>query len=140
MEDHTPESLTAARKLRRKMSLPEGLLWQRLRQRPMGLKFRNQHPLEKMVVDFYCASRRLVVEIDGISHGMGDNPARDLRRDAFLRSLGYEVLRILASNVLKDPVGVAESIVSLCLDRPPPSALRAATSPKGGDSFSGAPH
>ena len=140
MEDHTPESLTAARKLRRKMSLPEGLLWQRLRQRPMGLKFRNQHPLEKRVVDFYCASRRLVVEIDGISHGMGDNPARDLRRDAFLRALGYEVLRILASNVLKDPVGVAESIVSLCLDRPPPSALRAATSPKGGDSFSGAPH
>ena len=137
MEDHTPESLTAARKLRRKMSLPEGLLWQQLRQRPMGLKFRNQHPLEKLVVDFYCANRRLVVEIDGISHGMGDNPARDLRRDAFSRSLGYEVLRILASDVLRDPVGVAESIVLLCLDRPPPSALRAATSPNGGDSFSG---
>ena len=138
MEDHTPEALTAARKLRRKMSLPEGLLWQQLRQRPVGLKFRNQHPLEKMVVDFYCASRRLVIEIDGISHGMGDNPERDLRRDAFLRSHGYQVVQILASDVLKDPACVAESIIALCLDVPPPSALRAATSPKGEDSFSGA--
>ena len=99
MEDHTSEALTAARKLRRKMSLPEGLLWQQLRQRPMGLKFRNQHPLEKMVVDFYCASSRLVIEIDGIAHDMGDNPERDLRRDAFLRSLGYQVVRILASDI-----------------------------------------
>ena len=134
MEDHTPESLTAARKLRRKMSLPEGLLWQQLRQRPMGLKFRNQHPLEKMVVDFYCASRRLVVEIDGISHGMGDNPERDLRRNSFLRSLGYRVLRILATEVLRDPAEIAASIVALCNDIPPPSALRAATSPRGGES------
>ena len=134
MEDHTPESLTAARKLRRKMSLPEGLLWQQLRQQPMGLKFRNQHPVEKMVVDFYCASKRLIIEIDGIAHDMGDNPARDLRRDAFLRAHGYQVVRILASDVLKDPAGVAGSLVSLCLDRPPPSALHAATSPKGGDS------
>ena len=137
MEDHTEEALTAARNLRREMSLPEGLLWQQLRQRPTGLKFRNQHPVEKLVVDFYCASRRLVIEIDGISHAMGDNPERDLRRDAFLRSLGYHVVRILASDVLKDPAGVAESIIALCPDVPPPSALRAATSPKGGDSFSG---
>jgi very-short-patch-repair endonuclease len=134
LEDHTPESLTAARKLRRKMSLPEGLLWQQLRQRSMGLKFRNQHPVEKMVVDFYCAKKRLIVEIDGIVHDMGDNPARDLRRDAFLRSLGYQIVRILASDVLRDPAGVAESIVSLCHAGPPPSALRAATSPNGGDS------
>jgi very-short-patch-repair endonuclease len=134
MEDHAPESLTAARKLRRKMSLPEGLLWQQLRQRPMGLKFRNQHPIEKMVVDFYCAQKRLIVEVDGIVHDMGDNQARDLRRDAFLRSLGYQIVRILASDVLRDPAEVADAIVKLCLDIPPPSALRAATSPRGGDS------
>lgn len=137
MEDHTPEALRSARKLRREMSLPEGLLWQQLRQRPMGLKFRNQHPLEKLVVDFYCASKRLIIEIDGIAHDMGDNPARDQKRDAFLRSLGYLVVRILASDVLRDPAEVAESIISLCIAKPPPSALCAATSPKGGDSFFG---
>ncbi|WP_068072835.1 endonuclease domain-containing protein [Novosphingobium lentum] len=134
MQTHSPEALTAARKLRRQMSLPEGLLWQQLRMRPAGLKFRNQHPVAGMVVDFYCASRQLVVEIDGISHDMGDNPVRDLRRDAFLQSLGYRVVRILAADVLRDPADVAASIVSLCSDIPPPSALRAATSPKGGDS------
>ena len=135
MEDHTPASLDAARNLRRKMSLPEGLLWQQLRQRPMGLKFRNQHPIGSMVVDFYCASSRLVIEVDGISHGMGDQPERDQRRDSWLRSQGFNVVRVLASDVLNDPVAVAQSLVSLCAAKPPPSALRAATSPKGGDSF-----
>ena len=137
MEDHTSDALCSARKLRRKMSLPEGLLWQTLRQRPMGLKFRNQHPIANIVVDFYCASRRVVIEIDGISHDMGANPGRDLRRDAFLRSRGYQVVRILAADVLRSPAEVAQSIVALCNATPPPSALRAATSPNGGDSFSG---
>ena len=135
MEDHTPDALASARKLRRRMSLPEGLLWQQLRRRPSGFKFRNQHPVSRMVVDFYCAEARLVVEIDGIAHAMGDNPQRDEARDAVLRSLGFAVLRIPAADVLKDPEAVANSIVAKCGVVPPPSALRAATSPRGGDSF-----
>ncbi len=135
MEDHTPKSLANARKLRRKMSLPEGLLWQQLRQRPMGVKFRNQHSVGGVVVDFYCAQSRLVIEIDGISHDMGDRPERDFRRDGWLRSQGFEVVRIPAADVLHDPSAVAASLVSLCLASPPPSALRAATSPRGGDSL-----
>ena len=135
MEDHTTEALEAARKLRKQMSLPEALLWQHLRQRPMRLKFRNQHPIGNMVVDFYCARSKLVIEIDGISHSMGENPDRDARRDAKLRSLGLEVLRIPASDVLRDPAEVAESIVAICTSVPPPSALRAATSPTGGGSL-----
>ena len=134
MENHTAAALQSARTLRRKMTLPEGLLWQQLRQRPMGLKFRSQHPIGNLVVDFYCASHRLVVEVDGIAHDMGDNPARDLRRDVWLRSQGFHVVRIPASEVLRSPVAAAQSLVSLCSAEPPPSALRAATSPKGGDS------
>ncbi|MBU6268188.1 MAG: DUF559 domain-containing protein [Sphingomonadales bacterium] len=117
------------------MSLPEGLLWRHLRQRPMGVKFRKQHPIGNVVVDFFCAQARLVIEIDGISHDMGERSVRDRRRDAWLHSQGYEVVRVPASDVLRDPAAVAASLVTLCLDRPPPSALRAATSPKGGDSF-----
>jgi len=134
VEDHTSESLERARKQRRAMSLPEGLLWNYLRQRPLGVKFRNHHPIGKLVVDFYCASRRLVIEIDGISHDLGDNPERDLRRDAWLRSEGFEIIRILATDVLRDPAEVAESLALLCAS-PPPSALRAAASPRGGDSI-----
>jgi very-short-patch-repair endonuclease len=134
VEEHTPESLAAARKQRRKMTLPEGLLWELLRQRPLGIKFRNHHPIGNLVVDFYCAGKRLVIEIDGIAHDMGDNPAHDQRRDAWLRSQGFEVMRIPATEVLRDPAEVAESLALLCSAHPPPSALRAATSPKGGES------
>ncbi|WP_225206396.1 endonuclease domain-containing protein [Novosphingobium huizhouense] len=135
MEDHTPEALASARRLRRLMSLPEGLLWQQLRRRPMGFKFRNQHPVSRMVVDFYCAQARLVIEIDGIAHSMGDNPDHDEVRDSVLRSRGFAVMRIAAAEVLRDPEAVANSIVAQCGKVPPPSALRAATSPRGGDSF-----
>ena len=135
MENHTPKSLASARKQRREMSLPEGLLWQLLRQRPLGVKFRNHHPIGNLVVDFYCASRRLVIEIDGIAHAMGDNPERDRRRDAWLRSEGFDVVRIPATDVLRDPAEVAESLAVLCSAGPPPSAAcAAATSPRGGES------
>lgn len=117
------------------MTLPEGLLWQQLRQRPLGVKFRNHHPIGNLVVDFYCASCRLVIEIDGIAHDMGDNPERDRRRDAWLRSEGFELMRIPATEVLRDPAQVAASLAMLCAANPPPSAAgAAATSPRGGDS------
>ena len=135
MRDHTPRSLSNARKQRLEMSLPEALLWRCLKQRPLGIKFRNHHPIGNLVVDFYCASSRLVIGIDGISHEMGDNPERDQRRDVWLRSEGFRVIRIPATDVLHDPASVAESLAQLCAANPPPSALHAATSPRGGDSL-----
>jgi very-short-patch-repair endonuclease len=59
------ETVLRARALRRSMTLPEGMLWQVLRKRPEGYKFRNQHPIGRCVVDFYCAATRLVIEVDG---------------------------------------------------------------------------
>ena len=135
MYGHTEGAVKRARALRRQMSLPEALLWRLLKARPMGLKFRNQHPLGDYVVDFYCHIAKTVIEIDGISHQMGNQPQFDERRDASLRLLGFRVVRILATDVLKDPDEVAASIVAHCNDIPPPSALRAATSPRGGDSL-----
>ncbi len=136
MYDHASGTVQRARKQRREMSLPEALLWRLLKSKPMGVKFRNHHPLGDYVVDFLCYAARTVFEIDGISHDMGDQPEFDLQRDLELKTLGYKIVRIAASDVLRDPEAVAESMVSYCLDRPPPSALRAATSPKGGG-FSG---
>jgi len=57
-----------AREFRRSPTLPESLLWQHLRQRPHGLKFRRQHPFGPFIADFYCPAARLVVEVDGGSH------------------------------------------------------------------------
>jgi very-short-patch-repair endonuclease len=82
-----------------------------LRQRPDGLKFRKQHPFERCTVDFYCPAVRLVVEIDGESHSMGDRPVRDARRDAWLREKGLKIIRFDAADVMND----LESVVSAIL-------------------------
>lgn len=92
-------------------SLPEAYLWQVLRRRPDGLKFRRQHPFEHYTADFYCAAAKLVVEIDGASHGMGDNPGRDAQRDASMRKEGLQVLRFNADDVMKDAESVLTAIV-----------------------------
>jgi len=95
------------------MSLPEVLLWQRLKGSPQGLRFRKQHPIGAYRADFYCAQSRLVIEVDGIAHDMGDRPAHDAVRTASLEQQGYQVLRIPAQDVLKNVGDVADAIVSL---------------------------
>ena len=96
------------------MSLTELLLWNQLRKCPHGVRFRRQHPVGDYVLDFYCAKARTAFEIDGIAHDMADRPDRDLRRDAWLNGLGIEVVRIPASEVLRAPEEIAESIVRYC--------------------------
>jgi len=53
----------------------------------------------------------LVVEVDGDSHGMGDNPARDRRRDAWLRDQGLRVIRFDAGDVMRDVESVVTAIL-----------------------------
>ena len=124
-----------AKRLRREMSLPEVLLWRNLRGSPQGVRFRNQHPADVYVLDFFCARANLAIEIDGLAHDMGDRPQRDEQRDAWLQDYRIDTVRLPASEVLRDPVAVAESIVALALSRieafgkTRPSSLRDATSP-----------
>jgi very-short-patch-repair endonuclease len=95
------------------MSLPEILLWQRLKGSPMGIRFRKQHPIDPYVVDFYAPAANLVIEIDGEAHDRGDRPARDERRDARRTAQGYRLIRIAARSVLANADEVAESILAL---------------------------
>ncbi|ODT85321.1 endonuclease domain-containing protein [Phenylobacterium sp. SCN 70-31] len=107
-----------ARKLRRGLSLPETLIWTRIRGRGPGRPaYRRQHPIHPYILDFYCAAARLCVEIDGQGHGFGDRPARDERRDAFLRSRGIEVVRIPAASALDDPEAVAGWMLEMARER-----------------------
>lgn len=106
--------LTVARNLRREMALPEVLLWNLLRKSPDGVHFRRQHPVGDYVLDFFCAKPRIAFEIDGISHDMGDQVQRDVKRDAWLETQGIEVVRIPAAEVLKSPDAIAEAIVQYC--------------------------
>ena len=103
-----------ARSLRRAMSPPEVILWSLLRKRPAGVKFRRQHPVGGYVLDFYCPAARLCVEVDGIAHEMGDNPERDAARDAWLEGAGIRVARIAAGEVMRNPEGVLQDVLSKC--------------------------
>ena len=110
---HGPKSTQRrAKSLRSEMSLPEVLLWQALRTRPGGLKFRRQHPAGRYVLDFICASLRLAVEIDGEAHNRDERSVQDGKRDAQLRAQGVRVLRVPASDVLADVGGVVERILA----------------------------
>ncbi len=105
--DIAPKGKSAAirqsRQLRREMSLPEVLLWQELRKRPCGLKFRRQRPTgEALSLDFYCIDAKLAIEVDGEAHGRADRPIRDVARDAWLASQGIATLRIPAREILQD--------------------------------------
>jgi very-short-patch-repair endonuclease len=99
-----------ARSLRRAMTLPEILLWQALRTRPGGLKFRRQHPSGAYILDFFCSDARLAIEVDGEAHGRGDRPLRDEARDVWFASAGIETLRIPAGEILDDLQAVLRHI------------------------------
>lgn len=107
-------NVAKARALRKTMTLPEVLLWNLLRRNPDGIHFRRQHEIGEFVLDFYCASAKLCIEVDGIAHDMGDRPVRDEARDARLTKQGIEVVRIPADEVLKSPEEVAEMLVRHC--------------------------
>jgi very-short-patch-repair endonuclease len=115
------------------MSLPEVMLWKTLRGREEGKPvFRRQHPLGPYVLDFFCARARLCIEVDGGAHSFGDRPAADARRDAYLRSLGIDVVRCAAAEVIGDAYGVATGLIQLAHDRIAPSTTSWSPSPASG--------
>jgi very-short-patch-repair endonuclease len=101
-----------ARSLRKTMSLPEVMLWTRLRGRaPDRPTFRRQHPIGTVIVDFYCPSARLAVEVDGATHYEGTRSERDAARDLWLERQGVDVVRIPAVEVYRDAAAVADRIL-----------------------------
>jgi very-short-patch-repair endonuclease len=132
------KTVERARALRREMTRPELRLWQFLRTRPEGFKFRRQHPVGPYVLDFYCAHAMLAVEVDGAAHDMGENPQRDERRDAWLAEQGVRTLRIPAVEIFDDLEAAATAILTECRRRggispPPPSGRSPSPSGDGED-------
>ena len=92
-----------ARELRRKLTLPEVILWNAIRARKLnGARFRRQHPIGPYILDFYCDQAKLAVEIDGAVHDHPDQIGHDQRRTAWLEAQGVAVFRIPAREVLGD--------------------------------------
>jgi very-short-patch-repair endonuclease len=86
-------------------------LWVRLKGRQLdGYQFRRQHPVGPYILDFYCEAARLAVEVDGYSHEVGDAPAYDARRDAWLLEHGITTLRI-GDELAKRPNDAAATVL-----------------------------
>ncbi len=111
-----PQGLRGRSKtLRREMTPPERKLWTALRNDQTGFTFRRQHPIGRYIADFYSRDAQLVVEVDGaLAHSSEEALAHDQARDAYLRGLGLEVLRVPAREVLSNLEGVYETIRHAC--------------------------
>jgi very-short-patch-repair endonuclease len=104
-----------ARELRKNSTAAERLLWNSLRAGQVaGLKFRRQQPVGHYVVDFFCASKRLVIELDGQSHE--DKAHYDASRQHYLESQGLQVIRFYNDEILNDMGGVLEKILAFCAE------------------------
>jgi very-short-patch-repair endonuclease len=116
-----------AQKLRRNMTDAEKRLtdaekrlWSQLRSKQLfGMKFRRQHPIGPFIVDFVCLEKKHVIEVDGGQHSKGSD--KDLKRDEWLASEGYKVLRYWNDDVLKETKSVLEDVLSKIGDHPPPT-------------------
>ncbi len=99
-------------KLRQDMPAPELVLWQKLRGRQLGVKFRRQYAAGNYILDFYAPEIQLAIEIDGESH-FEDVRAqeRDRFRDQVLTEHGIRVLRFINPDVMQNPEGVVERIL-----------------------------
>jgi very-short-patch-repair endonuclease len=108
----------------------EHRVWQMLRaHRFSGYKFRRQVPIDLYIADFVCFAARLIIELDGGQHA---GSATDSKRDAFLHSQGFRVIRIWNNHVFENEEGVAEVIFSALRSPPLPNP-----SPARGEGLNG---
>jgi very-short-patch-repair endonuclease len=95
------------RKLRKAGILHEVLLWRQLKSKRLnGLDFTRQKVIGKYIVDFYNASNKIVIEVDGCSHDNEKRQNKDADRDKYLKSLGLKIIRVSAKDVLQNLDGV----------------------------------
>ena len=92
---------TCARLLRKNMTTSEKVLWDFLKKKPYGFKFRRQHAIGMYVVDFYCHSLKLVIEVDGSIHDLEENKFNDKCREKSLEEEGIRVIRFKNQEVMK---------------------------------------
>lgn len=101
----------AAKRLRKEPTHAEEVLWNFLKQRPLGYKFRRQHPISNYVVDFFCVSANVAIEIDGSIHDIEEVKIRDKERQKILNEKGIKVIRFKNEEVVVAPDMVTKAIV-----------------------------
>jgi very-short-patch-repair endonuclease len=103
-------SIAKARALRRTMTRTEKEFWSLVRNDHLGVKFRRQVPIGPYIVDFFCFSAKLAVELDGSQHYTKEGKGYDFHRDQFLKAYGVTVLRFSNKEFSDNQGGVMKII------------------------------
>jgi very-short-patch-repair endonuclease len=107
----SPQIFRQADELRWNMTKAEKLLWDRLKEKKLnGYKFRRQHPILRFIVDFYCHSENLVIELDGEVHNDEFQNQYDEERTKVLVESGLKVIRFKNEEVFDEIENVIEEI------------------------------
>lgn len=102
---YNPKLKEKARELRKRMTLSERMLWNRLKSRQMhDLQLMRQKPIDEFIVDFYCSKLKLIIEIDGVTHN--DKQKYDQKRQQKLEKMGFAFLRFEDHYVVENIDGV----------------------------------
>lgn len=109
-----------SQKLRREMTEEEKKLWYGFLKN-LPVRVHRQKVIGKYIVDFYCATNRIVIEIDGSQHYEEEGLVKDGERDGFLKSLGYTVIRYTNADVNLRFKNVCEDILRYIEATPHPS-------------------
>lgn len=92
-----------ARTLRNSQTPAEQILWGKLRRKQInGLQFYRQRPIANFIVDFYCPSAKLIIELDGNHHHQSNQLVADQERTQQLEALGLRVIRFTNQQILAE--------------------------------------
>ena len=108
-DTHNPKLTPCARDLRKNMTKEERKLWYEFL-RKLSCKVHRQFVIGNYIVDFFCSSANLIIELDGSQHYTNEKHMEDLERDQYLLSLGYTVLRYSNYQIHRDFVAVKQDI------------------------------
>ena len=99
-----------SKNLRNNSTKEEIILWQFLKQKQLGVKFRRQQPIGKYIADFVCFEKKIIIELDGGQHNETQNIEKDKIRDLFFNRNGFKVIRFWNNEIHQNLDGVIEKI------------------------------
>jgi very-short-patch-repair endonuclease len=111
---NTENRKSLRKKLRKSMPKGEILLWQKLKTKQLGYKFRRQYGVGPFVLDFYCREIRLGIEVDGLTHDHTKQVVYDRERQKYLEAKKIKIIRFNSEEIFKDTDNVVERIFLVC--------------------------
>ena len=120
MSCNTKQLIQLGKNLRNNSTKEEIILWQYLKQKQLGVKFRRQQPIGRYIADFVCFEKKIIIELDGGQHNEDENIKKDKIRDCFFEQNGYRVIRIWNNEINQNIEGVINKIITE-IECPPPA-------------------